>query len=159
VADDILIAPLGDPYPVVTDELPGGRHVQVLKNAFGPDGALSFVEPSNPLPVLSLQNLPAASRLSSVPINFAAAGDNQLVAGVAAQTVRLFRFWFFITGQASVKFRDGLTDFHPAIPFTDGSWVMDFDGEPWFVTSPGNPLNLNVSSAAQISGRCYFIRG
>lgn len=104
-------------------------------------------------------NLPATPQGSSTPINVAASGDNIIVAAVAGQTVRVHKFFLKAGGAVNAKWRNGSggSDFHPALPLASGEgWVLDLDAEPWFVTSIGNALVVNLSAAVQVSGVVYY---
>jgi hypothetical protein len=100
--------------------------------------------------------------LSEVSINAATNGDNTIVAAVVSQSVRLYRFFLMATGGAvNVKWKNGAgTDFHPALTLLgNGSgWQLDFDTLPWFTTTAGNALILNLSGAVQVSGRAYYVQ-
>src|SRR4051794_33215939 len=135
MADDVT--PPGMSVPIVTDELAGGRQVQVNKVGFGADGLLTMVEDAAPLPATARLAVPSVARLTGTPINAATLGDNTIIAGTALQTVRAFKLFLVAAAAVSVKFKDGAgTDLHPAIAMAaGGSWLLDFDSEPWFVTS------------------------
>lgn len=97
--------------------------------------------------------------LSSVKVDTAAAGDLALVAGVAGQTVRLYRIVLVASGAVNLKFKDGATDLTGAMALqANGTIILDFDGEPWFTTSVAAALNLNLSAAVQVSGRAYYLQ-
>jgi hypothetical protein len=160
MADDIPVLPADGGVPVATDELPGGRQAQLIKLLFGDDGIGIMVSATNPLPTQAAALLTTTPRCGAAPINVSAAGDTQLLAGTTGQTIRLWKV--FLTaegGDVAIKFRDGTTDLHPAITIKkNGSFVLDLDAEPWFVTSAGNALQLNLSVAAQVSGRWYYTK-
>jgi hypothetical protein len=158
MADDVT--PPGMSVPIVTDELAGGRQLQIVKNAFGADGVMTVVDDPTPLPTSGRVYFPTAPRLTQVAINVAASGDNALVTGTAAQTIRVFKVWLVALAAVSIKFRDGTTDLHPAIPLAaGGAMILDLDGEPWFTTTAAAALNLNLSTAVQVSGRLYYVKG
>jgi hypothetical protein len=53
--------------------------------------------------------------------------------------------------------KDGSTALTGALPFANnGTFALDYDGEPWFITSAGNNFIINQSGIAQISGRVYY---
>lgn len=101
---------------------------------------------------------PAASATSRAAISTATSGDNTIVAGVAAKTVRIHKL--IITSVASpvtILFKDGAsTTLLTWVAPTNGGIVLDFDGEPWFITTAANAFVINLSAAVQIYGRCYF---
>lgn len=103
---------------------------------------------------------PTTSALTEASLNAAAAGDNTLIAGTAAQTVRVFRLFLVCAGAVNIKFKDGAgTDLTAAMTMTaSGAMVLDFSGEPWFITSASNGFVLNLSAAVQVSGRIYYTK-
>lgn len=110
---------------------------------------------------LVTRNIPATpltSSLVGVEINAAAAGDNVIVPGVAAQTVRVFKFFLVASGSVSLKFKDGAgVDLTPYMAMSaGGSITLDFDTQPWFVTAAANGFIINLSAPVQVSGRLMF---
>lgn len=100
-----------------------------------------------------------ASGLTSAKVDFAASGDNVLVAAVANKVVKLYKILIVLEDAADVIFYDGAagTALTGAMSISaGGSIVLDFDGEPWFQTSAGNALVVNLSGASQCSGRAYY---
>jgi hypothetical protein len=96
------------------------------------------------------------SQLSEAIID-AAAASNAIVAGVAIQTVRVFRIFFVVSDATTITLINGATPLTGAITMkAGGSFVLDLDAEPWFTTSAGNGFVLAQSGAAQLSGRCYY---
>lgn len=138
MADDVAITP-GVGKTIAADDC-SGRFVQFIKRGFGGNGRLED--------------------LTEVAINCAGAGDNVIVAAVALQSVRLYGFFFSVNAAVNAKWRDGAagTDFHPYQYFIGqgGYWELDREGVPWFTTSVGNALVLNLSGAVQVSGRAYY---
>ena len=103
---------------------------------------------------------PAPAALTSAVINVSASGDNTLITGTIGQTIRVYRVLLVMKGGADLIFKDGAaTNLTGAMTLTSaGSIVLDFNGEPWFVTSSGNAFILNLSAAKQASGRIYYIK-
>jgi hypothetical protein len=101
---------------------------------------------------------PTTSPLSATPINAAVGGDNIVVAGVAAQTVRVFKLFLVAAAPVLLKFKNGAgTDLTPYMTFTaGGSMVLDFDSAPWFVTAAGNGFIINLSAPVQVSGQISY---
>jgi hypothetical protein len=97
------------------------------------------------------------------PINFSAAGDNVIVAGLGGQIVRLFRITFVVGGATNLEFKDG-TSIVVAGPYplaANQSFVLDYTFvgmPPWFTTSMGNALIINSSNAVQIGGAVDYTR-
>jgi hypothetical protein len=158
MADNTPITP-GTGVDIATEEIAGVHH-QKIKVEFGATDVATMVEQTAPLPVRF--GSPTAANLSSAAINEATSGDRTILAGTGGQTVRLYKAFVQNTGASdvSVKYRDGTsTDFHPALLLKPGgSYFLDFDGEPWFVTSSGNGLVLNLSASIQVSGRFYYTK-
>lgn len=142
---------------IATDTIAGADY-QRIKLIHGADGVnAGDISTVNPLPT-SFQLNP--TDLSEVPINIAGNGDNSLVALSAAKIIRVWAFWLKVNGSGtgvSLKFRDNVTDLHPAIPFNDkDGWVMSFMGRPWFTCTVSQALQMNLSAAIQVSGRLYY---
>jgi len=84
--------------------------------------------------------------------------NNTLVAAVAGERVFVFRMFFLAVGAVDVEIRDGTTTEMTgpmALNQTVGIW-MDYSDEPWFITTAGNALVMNLSAAVQVSGRVYY---
>lgn len=102
---------------------------------------------------------PGAAQLTSAVINAVAAGDNVLIAAVAAQVIRVYRMLVVVAAADSVTFYDGaagvaLTGLMSMSQY--GSIVLDLDSEPWFTTTAGNAFVLNMTAGVQASGRIYY---
>lgn len=102
---------------------------------------------------------PTTSGLTAASVSVAASGDNTLVAGVAAQTVRVFRIFFVVAGAVNIQFKaaTGGTALTGVMTMSaGGALVLDFSGEPWFVTATAGAFVLNLSAAVQVSGAVYY---
>lgn len=146
---------------VVGADLISGVNYQRIKIVQGTDGVnLGDTAPTLPLPVQHQLN---ATDWLEAAINVATINDNSIVAGVAATKIRVWAFWLKINGSGtgvSLKWRDGTTDLHPALPFNDkDGWVMGFTTRPWFTISTAAALQLNLSAGIQVSGRVYYTQG
>jgi hypothetical protein len=87
-----------------------------------------------------------------------ASGDAFIVFGLPGQVIRLYSLILEVTGSVQIVIKDGAS-----ISLTGGMQlstnskiVLPFDGEPWFVTSPGNHLNVNLSAPVTMIGMVYF---
>lgn len=102
--------------------------------------------------------VPTSTDLTEIIVDAAGAGDNTIISGVAAQTIRIWKIFFVCDADVSVLFKDGaginLTGL--VAMKANGSVVLDFDGEPWFTASAGNAFIINLSGAFGIRGRCYY---
>ena len=100
---------------------------------------------------------PTTSGLSEAKIDLVATGDNTIIAAVAAQTIRVHRIFFVASAATTIIIKDGSTALTGAITVTaGGSFVLDMDGDPWFVCSTNTAFIINQSGTAQISGRAYY---
>lgn len=101
------------------------------------------------------------ARTTSAVISFSSSGDNTVVAGVTAQTIRVWKL-FVVNSDAStatnITFKDSTpTSLSGAFRLVSGgSTVLDLDGEPWYVTASGKGFVINSSAAVQLSGTVYF---
>lgn len=154
MADNIDVTP-GTGSTVATEDVGGVQH-QKVKVEYGADGAATLVENVAPLPIMP--GMQTTTDYDEVAINVAGSGDNSIVSATASQTTRVYGFFLFANGGAvNVKWRDGSTDFTPALPLADkGYWSLPRDGRPWFKTTANTALQLNLSSAIQVSGRLYY---
>jgi hypothetical protein len=101
-----------------------------------------------------------AASLSRAVINSAAGGDIVLVAGVAGQIIRCYKFLIYNTTALSLTFKDGVTALSGpmALPAL-GQLLLPMDGEPWFQASAGANLVLNASAATLVAGTIWFTQG
>lgn len=85
-------------------------------------------------------------------------GDNQLVAGILGQSVKLWRGMFELDGPAILKFTDGPggTVLWTADLTTLGSVSYNIATTPWFFGTNGKDLTLNSSAVANLYGGMGF---
>lgn len=105
----------------------------------------------------------AKQGLNSAIINTAVSGDNIIVAAVAGKKVGLYAVWFVSPGAVAVKFKNGASiDFHPASTIgsatNTGLYLLEHADDPWYETTAGNALILNLGGAVQCSGVAYFLQ-
>ena len=102
-------------------------------------------------------NLPKTLTLSSVSVSASTVGNNTLVAGIALNTIRVFKVVLVFSGAGTAIFQDGNTALTgPLVMSIGGSIVLDMDvTNPWFVTSAGNNFVLNLS-AGSVGGVIYY---
>lgn len=98
------------------------------------------------------------ARLTSASIDVASSGDNTLITGVTGQTIRVWRLFVVVDAAVNLIFKDGAsTNLTGTMVMTaSGAITLDFDSEPWFVTSAGNAFILNLSGAVGARGRVYY---
>lgn len=101
--------------------------------------------------------VPTLSRMTRAVINFSGSGANTLVAGVGGQTIRVWRIHFNCGGSTQITWLDGVTAMSGPFSYsTGGGEVLDFSGDPWYITSIGNDLKFNSSNAVQVGGTIWF---
>jgi hypothetical protein len=90
-------------------------------------------------------------------IDTAGSGDNTLIAGVTGYYIAVYKIWYVLAGDVNHTLKNGSTAFSGTVTGkAGGSFVLDYDGTPWFVTTAGNGFVLNLSGAVQVSGRVYY---
>lgn len=89
-----------------------------------------------------------------------AGGDNQqLVAGVAQQNVKLYRGVFSVDQPTTLTWTDGPGGTVLFAAFLTAGGSVDFDGSgvPWFNTAAGNALTLHSSAACNVYGGFGYV--
>jgi hypothetical protein len=90
-------------------------------------------------------------------ITASASGATEIIAGIANQRIYVRRLLLQAASEVTVKFREASTDLSaPYVIGAKGSWCLDDSGIPWYVTSPGEGLDLNLSSAVQMAGEIWY---
>lgn len=99
-----------------------------------------------------------SANLSRVAVNISSAATTSLVAAVADQETRVYKVFLTIGGANNLTWKSANDALGGVLQFTGpGSFVLDFDGEPWLVTATNEALQLTTSTAAQVSGFVYYI--
>src|SRR6266704_1455429 len=90
-------------------------------------------------------------------INFAASGDNTVIAAVTGAPITVFGFFFTVAGATNITFKDGSTALSGAVVFTGNGSAMtlQINDEPYFYCAPGDAFVMNNSNAVQVSGTVY----
>lgn len=100
--------------------------------------------------------------VSRAVVNTASSGDNTIVSAVAGQKIYVYAGWLWSNGTVSCTTKDGAgTSLHGAISMVAQStilWDFNVAREPWFVTTAGNALILNLSGAVQVSGQYFYVQ-
>lgn len=90
-------------------------------------------------------------------VSCAASGNNELVAAVAGKRLKLISALLVADGTVAVKFRSASTDLSGAMSLiVNSGFVIPESMVGWIVTSQGEPLNLNLSAAIQVSGMLVY---
>jgi hypothetical protein len=111
------------------------------------------------LVVIQSPNLPTTLTLSKAIVNASTTGNNTLIAGVASETVRVYKMALTFSVGGTATFQDGpSTALTGALTFYyGGSIVLDLDvTNPWFVTSSSNGFVVSLANGASVQGVVYY---
>lgn len=121
-----------------------------------------------PMPYFTWGPVPGVTvtpALTNIPINFAplAVGDNQLVAGIAAETIKAYRLLLVFGGGANIQFFTGPSaDNEPLTGvmdmFAGGSIMLQASGIPWLTTDTADQLTLNSSAGVNCGGMLGYVQ-
>lgn len=108
---------------------------------------------------VNVQELPQVSPYTEAVIDFAAAGDNQVIAAPAAG-LRI-RVYGLELGPVSIATniikRSGATALTGLQAFpANGGQMLDRTSFPWYTCGPAEAFIINQSAAAQIGGRIWY---
>jgi hypothetical protein len=99
------------------------------------------------------------SQFAAASVNFAASGDNTIIAGVAGKSIKVYRLMLVTAGATNLEFKDNTTALSGPIPCgTFGGVTLDNDTDPWFTCASGDSLVLNSSQAVQVGGMIYYVQ-
>jgi hypothetical protein len=99
-----------------------------------------------------------ASLLTPVVIN-GTGSTIQICAGSSGKTVRLYRLLLMVGAATNLTFQDGSTPLSGALPcLANALLTLDLSGDPWYTSSPGNPLNIANSADVQVSGTAWYVQ-
>lgn len=98
--------------------------------------------------------------INRVAINLSSSGDNTLIAADPSRSIFVLSFFLIAGSTVTVTFKDGtggtnLTGGVPLIANTGVACALNQAG--WFVTTPGNLLDLNLNGNVQVSGVLDYI--
>ena len=97
--------------------------------------------------------------LTHAVINGSSSGNNTLVGAVAGQKVYVHRFFFVPDAPVDIYFRDGAAGSALTGAMRNiGTMVMEYSEHPYFVTTAGNALVLNLSAAIGVRGAIYYVQ-
>jgi hypothetical protein len=96
--------------------------------------------------------------LVQVPINNVLGGDIIISPAVVQASTKLYRLLLLCGGMTSITFVDGTSPLSGPMPMlANGSIVLDFSGDPWYVGSLNTNFIINSSSAVQVSGTAWVV--
>lgn len=90
-------------------------------------------------------------------------GDNVLVAGIANQTIKVYRSIISFNDSSNVKFWSGPSAANRPLTgtfymFAGGGLTMQPSGIPWFTTQAGDNLVMSANSAVNIGGELGYVQ-
>lgn len=100
---------------------------------------------------------------TQVPINISAGGDNIVVAGVVGKQIKVFRLKLITSAAVVLLVKDGpstILDGPLSFSANEGM-VLDwpgYDGPPWYTTSLGQSLIMNLTGAATVGGNLDYVQ-
>jgi hypothetical protein len=102
---------------------------------------------------------PASTR--SIPISFAGAGDNTVVAAVVGNPIRVYGIVFTVGGATNITFKDGTTALSGAYILTGNgsSLTKPLSEEPYYTTTLGNGFVINSTNAVAVGGTLWYTTG
>lgn len=89
-------------------------------------------------------------------ISCSSSGDNQIVAAITGQVIRMIRFTVISASAVNGKFRSANTDLTAAMPLANG---LSGNEAPMghFETAAGEAMNLNLSSGVAVVGYMTYV--
>ena len=118
---------------------------------------------SNPAPITPQPLTVSQNPLTSVGLNITTATTTHVVAGTAAQTVRVYKLLInCATAGQTIDFQTSTA--HTSLngaPMTcpaAGGLVLDLDSVSWFTTASGDGLDLVTSGTQTVTGAIYYVK-
>lgn len=101
---------------------------------------------------------PGVSKVcDSAVVSCAAGSDNTLIAASPGKIVRVYRLMVVVAGDTTVLFKCGSTAKSGAMSLkANGSIVLDYQNEPWYVGAAGEAFVMTLGSAVQASGTIWY---
>ena len=96
--------------------------------------------------------------LNQIAINSAAGGDIIISPAVVQASTKLYRLLLLCGGATNITFKDGSTPLSGPLPMlANGSIVLDFSGDPWYVGSLDTNFIITSDNAVQVSGTAWVV--
>jgi hypothetical protein len=119
---------------------------------------MATTPPPGPFP-WSVSAIGGSVAEAGIPVSFASASSNTVIAAVAGEIIRVYRVLLVANAAANLTFQDGSTALSGAMALAANSpVVLPNCGIPWYQTSPGNAFNILSSTGAQISGTLWYLQ-
>jgi len=99
--------------------------------------------------------------LTRATVNITTATTTAIVGGTAAQTVRVYKILLNIAATQTLNIisSGGASLVGAAMSFAaNGGLVLDFDGEPWFVTTSAEGLSFVTTTTGAVTGVVYYVK-
>lgn len=103
----------------------------------------------------------SGSQLTKQTVNITSGTSTAVIAGTAAQFVRVYRIMlnFAATQTLDIRSSGGTSLVGAAMSFgANGGLVLDFDGEPWLTTLTGEGLTLVTTTTGAVNGVVYYVK-
>lgn len=105
-------------------------------------------------------DLKLSNTILFAPVSVSSSGDNQIVAAVASKKIKVLSCKLVAGGAVSVKWRNGTTDLEGGNSLVANSGYVLPASSPgqghYLETDINTALNLNLSSAVQVSGHISY---
>lgn len=98
------------------------------------------------------------SNLSEAIINVSSSGASIVLPVTQGKTNKVYSLFFTVSTPTDITFNSGETALTGPMTFiaAGSQMFLDFRPQPWFTCDQNATFNLNLSVAAQISGRVYY---
>lgn len=94
-----------------------------------------------------------------IKINATASGDNTIISAVASKKLRVIGIAFVCSSSVDIIFKSGANTLIDAMQFAKNGGIAD-NGQPvgyWLETNSGEAFIMNLNSAVNVRGRCYYV--
>ena len=110
--------------------------------------------------LLVSSDLKVGKSVQFAPISVNQAGDNQIIAAVTNQSIKVLSVALVAGGTVNLKWRSATTDLSGAIPLIANSGFVLPASSPgqgnYLQTASGEALNINLSGGVQVSGHISY---
>lgn len=98
------------------------------------------------------------SNLTEAEINISSSGANVILPIMQGKTNKIYSLFFTVSTPIDIIFESGETALTGPLTFiaAGSQMFLDFRPQPWFTCDQNSPFSINLSGAAQVSGRIYY---